>query len=61
MHQPKKKNEETKECFYAELQQIQEKVSKHDLVIILGDYNAKIGRERAYQKVIRKHTLHEKN
>jgi len=61
-HAPtEEKDEETKEGFYAELQQIQEKVPKHDLVIILSDYNAKTGRERAYQKVIRKHTLHEKN
>jgi hypothetical protein len=54
------KDEETKERFYAELQQIQEKVPKYHLVITLGDYNAKIGRERAYQKVIRNHTLHDK-
>jgi hypothetical protein len=40
------KDEETKNL-YAELQQIQEKVPKHDLVITLSDYNAKIGRERA--------------
>jgi exonuclease III len=56
IHAPiEEKDEETKECFYAELQQIQEKVPKHDLVITLGDYNAKIGRERAYKKVIRNH------
>ena len=61
VHAPtEEKDEETKERFYAELQQIQEKVPKHNLVIILGVYNAKIGRERAYQKVIRKHTLHDK-
>ena len=53
------KDEDTKECFYAELQQIQENVLKHDLLIIIGDYSAKIGRERSYQKAIRNHTLHE--
>jgi exonuclease III len=51
IHAPTEENdEETKERFYAELQQIQEKVPKHDLVITLGDYNAKIGIERAYKK-----------
>jgi len=60
IHAPtEEKDEETKERFYAELQQTQEKVPKHDPLIILGDYNAKIGRERAYQKVIRNHTLHD--
>jgi endonuclease/exonuclease/phosphatase family metal-dependent hydrolase len=61
IHAPmEEKDEETKERFYAELQQIQEKVPKHDLVITLGDYNAEIGRERASKKVIKNHTLHEK-
>jgi exonuclease III len=50
-HEPtEEKDEDTKERFYAELQQIQEKVPKHDVVIIIGDYDAKIGRERAYKK-----------
>jgi len=50
-HEPtEEKDEDTKERFYAELQQIQEKVPKHDLLIIIGDYDAKIGRERAYKK-----------
>ena len=44
------KDDDVKEQFYAELQQVQEKVPKHGLLIILGDCNAKIGREKAYQK-----------
>jgi len=35
------------------------KKPKYDILIIIGDYNAKIGRERAYQKAIRNHKLHE--
>jgi exonuclease III len=57
--QTEEKDEDTKERFYEELQQIQEKVPKHDLLIILGDYNSKIRRERAYQNVTRNHTLHD--
>ena len=56
VHAPTEEKDETKERFYAELQQIQEKVPKHDLLITLGDYNAKIGKEKVYQKVIRNHT-----
>jgi exonuclease III len=38
IHAPtEEKDEDTKERFYTELQQIQEKVPKHDLLIILGD------------------------
>ena len=53
------KDDDVKEQFYAQLQWVQEKVTKHDLLIILGDCNAKTGREKAYQKVTSKHTLHD--
>ena len=60
IHAPTEENDDdVKEQFYAELQQVQEKVPKQDQLIILGDCNAKIGRENAYQKVTSKHTLHD--
>jgi len=60
IHAPtEEKDDNVKEQFYAELQQVQEKVPKHDLLVILGDCNAKIGREKAYQKVTSKHRLHD--
>ena len=34
-------------------------VPKSYLTIILGDLNAKLGKEPAYQKLTGKHTLHE--
>jgi len=36
-----------------------DKVPKSDLIIILGDVYAKLGKEPAYQKITGKHTLHE--
>jgi hypothetical protein len=36
-----------------------DKTPKSDLTIILGDINEKLGKEPAYQKITRKHTLHE--
>jgi len=45
--------------FYEDLQIVHNKIPKHDLVIILGDLNAKIGKEDIYQDVAGKHTLHE--
>ena len=37
--------EEEKDNFYENLDKTFQKVSKHDMIIILGDLNAKIGRE----------------
>ena len=53
------KTEEIKEQFYDDLQYMVDKVPESDLMIILGDVNAKLGKEPAYQKIIGKHTLHE--
>ena len=53
------KTEEIKEQFYDDLQSVVDKVPESDLTIILGDVNAKLGKEPAYQKITVKHTLHE--
>jgi len=42
------KTDEEKEKFYEYLQTIHNKIPKHDIVIILGDMNAKIGKEDVY-------------
>jgi hypothetical protein len=39
------KAEEEKEKFYEDLQKIHNKIPKHDIVIIMRDLNAKIGKE----------------
>jgi hypothetical protein len=52
------KTEEIKEQLYDDLQTMVDKVPKSDL-IILGDVNAKLGKEPTYQKITGKHTLHE--
>jgi exonuclease III len=38
---PEDKEEEIKEQFYDELQRTQDRIPKHDLIIIFGDMNAK--------------------
>ena len=59
-HAPtEEKTDEEKEKFYEDLQKIHNKIPKHDTFIILGDMNAKIGKEDVYQNVAGKHTLHE--
>ena len=41
------KEEEIKEQFYEELQRTQDRVPKHDVMIILGDMNAKLGEKKS--------------
>jgi exonuclease III len=48
-----------KEQFYNDLQRVYENTAKHDAVLILGDLNAKIGKEEAYSQVSGRHTLHD--
>jgi hypothetical protein len=52
------KKEEIKEQFYEELQRTQNSIPKHDLIIILGDMNAKLGKEKVFSQAIGRHTLH---
>ena len=60
VHAPtEEKAEEEKEKFYEDLQKIHNKIPKHDIVIIMGHLNAKIGKIDVYQQVVGKYTLHE--
>ena len=52
------KEEEIKEQFYEELQRTQDRVRKHDVTVILGDMNAKLGKEKVFSQVVGRHTLH---
>jgi exonuclease III len=47
-----------KEQFYDDLQRVYENTAKHAVVIILGDLNAKIGKEQAYSHISGMHTVH---
>ena len=45
--------------FYAKLQLVCDELPKHDAVITLGDFNAKLGTERMYRDTIGRHSLHD--
>ena len=49
----------TKDEFYDKLSQESEKTRKYDILILLGDFNTKIGRENFIATVAGKYTLHE--
>ncbi|KMQ85216.1 craniofacial development protein 2-like protein, partial [Lasius niger] len=57
---PKKeeKDKMTKESLYQILGQVYDSVPSNDIKLVIGDFNAKIGREPAYKKIIDSHGLH---
>ncbi|XP_039291972.1 craniofacial development protein 2-like [Nilaparvata lugens] len=54
-------DENDKDAFYDNLEEIYRKVPDHDAKIVLGDFNAKIGREICFRPVIGIHSLHEES
>jgi len=60
VHAPtEQKMEEEKDKFYDDLQKVYDRVPKHDIIMILGDLHAKISKEKAYETVTGKYTLHD--
>lgn len=53
------KDDEPKMIFYQQLAQIVEAAPTYDVKIILGDFNAQVGKEREYWGTIGRHSLHE--
>ena len=59
VHAPtEEKDDDEKDNFYEDLDQIYEECPKRDIKIILGDLNAKIGQEEVYRPIIGKYSLH---
>jgi hypothetical protein len=46
-------------CFYEELEQVFDQFSKYNIKILLGDFNAKVGREDIFKPIIGNEGLHE--
>jgi endonuclease/exonuclease/phosphatase family metal-dependent hydrolase len=52
-------SDEIKKQFFEDLRKVHDQIHRHDIVILLGDMNAKIGREDVYLPVSGIHTLHD--
>jgi exonuclease III len=53
------KTDDMKERFYEELEHVFDKFPKYHKKILLGDFNAKVGREDIFKPTIRNERLHE--
>jgi hypothetical protein len=51
--------EEAKDQFYEQLERAYATCPSHDVNLVMGDANAKVGRKTVHQPVIGKHSLHE--
>jgi endonuclease/exonuclease/phosphatase family metal-dependent hydrolase len=53
------KTNDVKDSFYEELERVFDKFLKYHMNILLGDFNAKVGREDIFKLTIRNENLHE--
>jgi hypothetical protein len=51
--------DEIKEQFYEDLQKVVDNTPRSDTIIILGDLNARVGKQYAYRGVTGQYTLHQ--
>lgn len=53
------KDEQTKDIFYERLERAYDRCPDHDIKIVLGDFNAKLGKENIFGPTVGKFSLHE--
>jgi hypothetical protein len=60
MHAPTEdKDDDIKDSFYEELEQVFCQFPRYHMKILLGDFNAKVGREDIFEPIIGNESLHE--
>jgi len=60
VHAPsEEKSDEAKDDFYEELEQVFDHFPKYHMKILLGDFNAKVGRENFFKPTIGNESLHQ--
>ena len=60
VHAPsEEKGDSSKDSFYEELEQVFDHFPKYDMKILLGDFNAKVGRENIFKPTIGNESLHQ--
>ena len=60
VHAPnEEKSDDSKDSVYEELEQVIHHFPKYHMKILLGDFNAKFGRENIFKPTIRNESLHQ--
>ena len=60
MHAPsEEKSDELKDIFYEGLEQVFDHFPKYHMKILLGDFNAKVGRDKIFKPTIENESLHQ--
>ena len=60
VHAPsEEKSDESKDSFYEELEQVFDHFLKHHVKMLLGNFNAKVGRENIFKPTIGQESLHQ--
>ena len=60
MHAPSEdKSDDSKDSFYEELEQVSDHFPRYHMKILLGDFNAKVGRENIFKPTIWNESLHQ--
>jgi len=60
VHAPsREKSDDSKDSFYEELEQVFDHFPKYHMKILLGDFNAKVGRENIFKPTIGNESLHQ--
>ncbi|CAG4934632.1 unnamed protein product [Colias eurytheme] len=54
-------DEETKDSFYDDLESVYDQVPQYDVKIVLGDFNAKVGKEEVFVPAIGRHSKHDRS
>jgi exonuclease III len=60
VHAPnEEKSDESKDSFYGELERVFHHFPKYHMKMLLGDFNAKVGRENIFKPTIGQESLHQ--
>ena len=60
MHAPSEdKSDDSKDSFYEELEQVFDHFPRYHMKILLGDFNAKVGRDNIFKPTIGNESLHQ--
>jgi hypothetical protein len=60
VHEPcEGKGDDVKDSFYEGIGRVFDQFPRYDIKIILGDFNAKVGRDNIFKPTIRNESLHE--